>query len=82
MLDAGAYSGESSHGGCAVGIAGKQDGLPLMLPEGYDLERLIRADLEDLGRDRDAGWDVDSLREDAASGRLARSLAESAPGDP
>ncbi|MCM2269638.1 MAG: monovalent cation:proton antiporter-2 (CPA2) family protein [Thermoanaerobaculia bacterium] len=44
-----------------------------------DLERLIRADLDDLGRDRDDGWDVESLRQEVASGGL--DAAAEAPAD-
>jgi len=33
-----------------------------------DLERMLLADLEDQRLDRDAGWDAESLREDARSG--------------
>jgi Kef-type K+ transport system membrane component KefB/Trk K+ transport system NAD-binding subunit len=43
-----------------------------------DLEQLLLADLADPQLDRDAGWDPDSLREEARSGRFG---AAPAPGD-
>lgn len=38
-----------------------------------DLERLIRADLEEPQLERDAGWDAESLRQDAARGTFPAS---------
>jgi monovalent cation:proton antiporter-2 (CPA2) family protein len=37
----------------------------------HDLERLLLAELEGIGEERDAGWDTDSLREDFGGGESA-----------
>jgi voltage-gated potassium channel Kch len=42
-----------------------------------DLERLLLADLRDEGRERDSGWDPESLREDVRRGGLGRPPAPS-----
>jgi hypothetical protein len=36
-----------------------------------DLERMFEADRAEPALDRDAGWDAESLREEARSGRVA-----------
>jgi monovalent cation:proton antiporter-2 (CPA2) family protein len=40
-----------------------------------DLEQLLLADLADGGQERDAGWDAESLREEARSGRWGEARA-------
>lgn len=37
-----------------------------------DMERILQADLEDRGLERDMGWDVESLREDVLQDRFGR----------